>query len=109
MAKKKGLSKKVRKQISAYLYLLKKEGIKVEKAIVFGSRAKGTAKFWSDIDICLVSKQFGKDFFEEGLTLSRLARQVDVLIEPHLYRPTDFKEKYDPLAAEVRRHGIVVT
>ena len=108
MVKKKGLKKEIRKKILDYLLLLEKEGINLEKAIVFGSYVKGNIKPWSDIDICLISKQFGKDIFQEGVRISRISRKVDLLIEPHPYHPDDFKEKYDPLAAEIKRHGIVV-
>lgn len=108
MAQKKSLKKETRKKIFKYLSLLKKEGIRTEKVIVFGSYGRGKAKPWSDIDVCLISKQFGKDIFEEGVKLSRIARKVDLLIEPHPYHPTDFKEKYDPLAAEIKKHGILV-
>lgn len=108
MAQKQTLKKEIRRKILNYLSLLEKEGIKIEKAIVFGSHAKGKTKPWSDIDVCLISKQFGKDIFEEGVTLSSLADQVDLSIEPHLYHPSDFQEKYDPLATEIKKHGLVV-
>lgn len=108
MVKKTALKKDLKKKILDYLTLLRKKGIPIKKAIVFGSYAKGKIKPWSDIDLCLVSEEFGKDIFEEGVKVSRLARQVEPLIEPHPYHPDDFKEKYDPLAAEIRNHGIVV-
>lgn len=108
MAQKRGLSQEIRRKILKYLTFLEKEGIKVEKAIVFGSYAKGNIRPWSDIDVCLISRQFGKDIFEEGLKVSKIARKVDFLIEPHPYHPADFREKYDPLASEIRKHGIAV-
>lgn len=108
MAQKKALKKGLKKKILNYIALLEKEGIYIKKAIVFGSYAKGRVEPWSDIDLCLVSEQFGKDIFREGVKVSRLARRVEPLIEPHPYHPADLKEKYDPLAAEIRKHGIVV-
>lgn len=108
MAQKKALKESLKKKILDYIALLERERIHIKKAIVFGSYAKGRVKPWSDIDLCLVSDQFGKDIFEEGVKVSRLARQVEPLIEPHAYHPADLKEKYNPLAAEIRKHGIVV-
>lgn len=108
MAQKQDLKENLKKKILDYITLLEKEGIYIKKAIVFGSYAKGRVKPWSDIDLCLVSEQFGKHIFEEGVKLSRLARQIEPLIEPHPYHPLDLKEKYDPVAAEIRKHGIVV-
>ena len=34
---------------------LRTAGIPIEKLIVFGSYAKGSAKTWSDVDVCVVS------------------------------------------------------
>ena len=108
MAKKPTLNKIVSQKVRSYLKLLKKGGVDIEKAIVFGSYAKGMPKPWSDIDVCLISKQFGKDIFKEGVAMSQLADQVDSLIEPHPFHPADFREKYHPLASEIKKHGIVV-
>lgn len=108
MAQKKGLTQDTKRKIIDYLALLKKEGIEIEKAIIFGSYAKGEIKPWSDIDVCLISKKFGKDIFEEGVIVSRLARKIDSLIEPHPYHPLDFQEKYDSLATEIKKHGIAI-
>lgn len=41
-----------------YLAALAVRGIVVERAVVFGSRAKGEADEWSDIDLLVVSPQF---------------------------------------------------
>lgn len=46
---------------------LEKNGLKIEKIILFGSYAKGTATEESDIDIVIVSKNFeNKDIFERA-------------------------------------------
>lgn len=109
MAKNPTLNRKIAKKVRDYLKLLRKEGVKLERVIVFGSYAKGKPKPWSDIDVCLISRQFGKDIFAEGVAMGHLADQVDSLIEPHLFHPADFKEKYHPLASEIKKHGIVVS
>lgn len=108
MVKKATLSTTLKKKTASYLALLRKNGIKVDKTLIFGSHAKGKPKSYSDIDICIVSKQFGKDIFEEQVRLAEIAHQVDVRFEPHAYHPLDLKEKYDPLAEEIRKHGILV-
>ena len=108
MAKKTTLRKNIRTIVSKYIDLLKDEGISVEKAIVFGSFAKGNPKPYSDIDICIVSSQFGKDDFEESVLLARKANEINPLIEPHPYSPQSLSMKYDSLANEIRRYGILV-
>lgn len=103
------LSKKTVKQLAHFTKKIRKSGIPVERLIVFGSQAKGTAKPWSDIDVCVVSPIFGKDRPAERLTLLRLidARSVD--IEPHPYNVRDLSEKWDILAHDIKSHGIVVS
>lgn len=79
---------------------------RVEAAYVYGSQARGTATEWSDIDVAVVSPDFG-DLFQERLLLMRLAAQVDDRIEPHPFRPADF-DPTAPLVSEIRRTGVRV-
>lgn len=94
--------------IAAYKNILEKNGIAVEKIILFGSYAKGTAKPWSDLDLCVVSKNFGKDYEDELSFLNRLTIRVDPMIEPHPYHPKDLADFYDPLAHEINKTGKVI-
>ena len=84
------------------------EKIPVQQLIVFGSQVKGTAKPWSDIDVCVVSPQFGHDYHAERVSLMNIRNTEFVDIEPHPYHPNDLKDKWDGLAAEIRRTGIPV-
>ncbi|MEK7141236.1 MAG: nucleotidyltransferase domain-containing protein [Patescibacteria group bacterium] len=88
-----------------YRAVLMRKGIPVEQMILFGSYAKGKAKPWSDLDICVVSKAFGKNSYDERVMLAKLTLNVDTMIEPHPYHPRDLANHYDPLAAEIRRDG----
>jgi len=80
----------------------------IEKVIVFGSQAKGNTHEWSDIDVCLVSTKFGKDFFAEKSNLRRLTDQVSTKIEPTPLHPSMLANKYNTLAHEIRTHGIII-
>lgn len=84
------------------------QSIPVDKIIVFGSQAKGKAGDESDIDVCVVSPKFGKDWFEESLTLDRLTDNISTKIEAHPMSPRDLENKYDTLASEIRKYGIDV-
>ncbi|MEA3355081.1 MAG: nucleotidyltransferase domain-containing protein [Patescibacteria group bacterium] len=90
-----------------YAARLKKAGIIPNSLIVFGSHAKGTNKPFSDIDVCVVSKKFGKNRHTEMVRLLHLTDDKTMDIEPHPYHPSDLKNKWDPLAAEILRYGIV--
>lgn len=94
--------------VRRYRKILLRAGIPVEKMIVFGSYAKKNPRPDSDVDVCVVSKVFGKKPFAEMVRLAHLASDVDTMIEPHPYHPADLEDRYDPLAAEIRRTGITV-
>lgn len=91
--------------VDRYGQALKKAGIPVEQIILFGSYAKGNPRPWSDLDLCVVSKNFGCDSFLEMVKLSKIAHKVEPLIEPHPYHPNDLADPWDPLAAEIRAFG----
>ena len=105
---RKNLDSKILKQILSYGRTLRKNNIKVEKLILFGSYAKGTQKSWSDIDICVVSPQFGKNRFEERVRLMKLSIVGGENIEPHPYNLRDLKNKWDPLASEINKFGVEI-
>jgi len=52
-------------EIEDYIKVLIKNKINPEKIILYGSYAKGKAHQYSDIDIAVISDQFGKDEIEE--------------------------------------------
>ena len=108
MAQNSLLDTSITSRVKQYASVLEKNGVVIDKIILFGSRAKGNSKPWSDYDLCIVSKQFGKNRFLERVKLMKLIPRERIGIEPHPYHPADLQEKYDPLAAEIRKHGIVV-
>lgn len=91
-----------------YLKEIKESGITVKKAYLFGSFAKGKTWEGSDVDVCIISDQFGKNYQEEKSTLNKLALKIDSRIEPVLFSPEDFGNKYDPLVTEIQRFGIQI-
>ncbi len=98
-------TKEVKKIISVYKELLKNEGIVFDSVYLFGSYAKEKPHNWSDIDIAIVSKKFGKDFFVEQMLLDKIADRVSYSIEPHPLSPADLKDKWSTLALEIKKYG----
>ena len=96
------------KFVRAYRNRVNDRGIQVKDVILFGSHATGKANSHSDIDLCVVSDQFGKDYHTEGVTLLRIAHEFDIPVDVDLipFTPSDLNEKYDSLAKEIREHGI---
>ncbi len=89
-----------------FIKSLSKSGIKVNKAYLFGSYAIGKAKKDSDIDVCVVSPSFGKDYFAEMVKLRKYSLKIDSRIEPVPFLPKDLDDKYSTLASEIRKFGI---
>jgi len=104
----KKMSDKDLKIAKDYILWLEKNNIKVKKSFVFGSRAKGTAREDSDLDICVVSNSFGKDLHDERVLLMNLGMKISDLIEPHPMTMADFNNKYNPLALEVKKTGLPI-
>lgn len=108
MAKKTSL-KKIERIVKKYIQVLESDDVFVEKVILYGSHAKGVSRLDSDIDICLVSKKFGKDAHEEGKYLFRKLWELkDANIDPVGYSPKDFyaKKNRSPLLNEIQENGI---
>lgn len=94
--------------IRRFRLLLIKHRIPVTKIILFGSRAGRRARAWSDIDLCVVSPSFKGNRFEEMVRLKHLARTIEPLIEPIPMNPAELNDPFDPLAAEIRKHGRII-
>ncbi len=90
--------------IKTYVNKLRKRNIDVVAAYLFGSYANGKATEWSDIDVALLTKKIIGDFFDFKFLLMKIAREIDLNIEPHPYLVEDFNED-NPFAVEVMRTG----
>jgi len=75
----------------------------LEKVILYGSRAKGNYKKFSDVDITLLGKEIG---------VSDLFKLQDLLYEsdlPYMYDVSLFKSLTNPdLIDHIKRKGIVL-
>lgn len=108
MAGQSVLDKKEINLINKYVTLLKKKGIKVSQVILFGSHAKGNAKPDSDIDIAVISSQFGRNNLKEMMLLRKLALEIDSHIEPLPFSPQDLEDRYSTLSQEIKKYGVLL-
>ena len=86
--------------------MLKQKGILVNKLLIFGSYAKGKASSYSDIDVCVVSENFGKDPIEEMQYLFKERRNIDNRIEPHPASLEEYNLTESSLMWEIRKYGL---
>jgi len=94
--------------VKNYAKFLKRKKFPFSSIFLFGSYAKGNARPWSDIDICVVSNKFKNknwDKYERQLWYWR--RQVDARIEPVGMSPDEFSNS-SPLVYEIKKTGIRV-
>lgn len=86
---------------------LEKENIAIERAILFGSHARGTATTWSDIDVALVSPVFIGSRFDDNCRIRKIKVRVNTNIHTHPYTHEDFANS--PFVHdEILPHGISV-
>jgi predicted nucleotidyltransferase len=88
--------------------MLKKEGIPVRQAFLFGSYASGKTHDWSDIDVAVVHDPFLDTLGKEKSFLFKQGKSFDIRIELIAFQPADFENKYSSLAEEVKLHEIAV-
>lgn len=108
MANKGSVNPKIENIIKKYLLKLRRNNFSFDRAILFGSHAKGKAGSKSDIDLCIVSSKFGKDMHKETVKLTSYVSDTDFPIDVVSYKPQDLEDRYDPLASEIRNYGIEV-
>jgi predicted nucleotidyltransferase len=93
--------------VRKFIKELKQEGIPVDRVILYGSYAKGKTRPDSDIDVAVISKNFGKDRVEEGMTLFRIAGKIDPRLEPIPISSESYqKDTWVPLIYEIKEKGI---
>lgn len=100
---KREITEKLKKFRSA----IEKNGIHVAKMIVYGSYVRGNFHKYSDIDVAVISPDFGKDRFQEGVKLFEIACKIDPRIESIPISLKAYKkDTWIPLIYEIRKQGI---
>ena len=99
--------KQIRKIIRDFINAVKENNINVEFVFLFGSYADNKANEDSDIDIAVISPDFGKDFFDECVKLKEISEKFDFDISPRAYSLEEYKnaKEDDFLYQEVIKKG----
>lgn len=82
-------------------------GLSFHKVLLFGSAAKNTAHEWSDIDLLLISDEFGDNIFENLKLYSKINIKYPA-IETHPY-PTKSYYQGNEFINEISKDGIEVS
>ena len=84
-------------------------GLKLRKAILFGSYANQTQHEFSDIDLCLIADEFTGFGYEDVDYFVRIINKKEfLLIEPKTYSTANYLNGDPFLNSEVNRTGIVI-
>ena len=94
--------------VRSYVQHLLNQGVPIDRAILFGSWAKGTARSDSDIDVGIVSSKFGADEIDELQYLLYQTRPIDNRIEPVPLSLHGFENDATPLILEMKKYGTVI-
>lgn len=99
--------KEIIANIQKFIDLVEKSGIHIDKAILFGSYAKGLQNMWSDIDLALVSKNFEENRYYDLDKLVDACFAIDTNIAPLPYKTEDFTTD-DLFVKEILKYGIQI-
>jgi len=92
--------------VSRFREALEARGVRVEKVILFGSHASGTAQEGSDIDLVVVSRDFaGRPYWGRVETMAEAVAEVWEPIEAVGLTPEEW-ERGDSLVVEYARNGV---
>jgi predicted nucleotidyltransferase len=99
----------IRNIVLQFINALMAREIRIERVVVYGSYASGKTHGGSDLDLAIISPDFGKDRFEEGKMLRRVAWRIDPRIEPVPISSESFEnDTWIPLIHEIRSNGIEI-
>lgn len=94
--------------VKRFVEEIKKQGVRLKLAILFGSYARGDQREWSDIDVALVADEFiGVGFKDIKKFIDVTIQKPYLSIEPHTFNTQDF-EHGSPFVSEIRRTGIFI-
>ncbi|MBU1628437.1 nucleotidyltransferase domain-containing protein [bacterium] len=101
------VEREILNKLKEFKKILEANGIRITKMILYGSRLTGKFHEDSDIDVALVSPDFGKDRFDEGVKLFQFACKIDPRIEPVPISPQSYEhDTWIPLIYEIRENGL---
>lgn len=93
--------------LKSYIFLLKSEGILIDKAYLYGSYLSNKAAKDSDIDLMIVTDREYDDYLVGKIW--SLTRKVNSKIEPYLVSTKRFNSNDDsPLIDLVKRTGLEI-
>ena len=100
--------REIKERVVELRSLLKKNKIRADLFILYGSYAAGNKRPDNDIDIAVISRDFGRDRFREGSMLNYLASTIDHRFEAVPIGLDEYLSKgsISPILNEIATKGI---
>jgi len=103
-------TREIRKIVKKFTLALKREKFPSFRVMVFGSYARGEAGKDSDIDICLISKEFKRNRERYRRKATIIAYGIDPRIQVIAVDPSLIKSDHlSPLYSQIRKEGVIVS
>lgn len=103
------VAQEIKDIIGRFVEAISLRGIHVEKAILYGSYATGRESKDSDLDVAVISSDFGKDRYREGTMLMKLAWRIDPRLHPVPFSAESFAhDSWIPLVHEIKTNGVEI-
>jgi len=83
----------------------KNNKIKIRKAYLFGSMARGKSNKYSDIDIAIVSDSFSGFKYHDRAMLNPYILRINTSLEIHPFTKNEFNSN-TPFVKEIKKTGI---
>ena len=90
-----------------FIEICKKNNIFFTNAILFGSTVNGSITKTSDIDLLLVSEQFGYNSWQNAKLIAKINKKYSI-IEAHNFPKDYFLNGNDPFIKQIKETGIVI-
>lgn len=95
--------------VRRYLQLLRAEGFRIQRAILFGSQARGTAQTDSDIDLLIPSPDFEALTWQQEERLWALTARLDSRLAPIPCGESRWQhDDASPLLEAARTEGTII-
>jgi uncharacterized protein len=93
---------------SNFVQAVQNQGVKLKKAILFGSHSSGKSHEWSDIDVALIADEFsGVNVEDLNYFINVTIQKPFFAVEPHTFNTKDFQEG-NAFTKEIEKTGIVI-
>lgn len=103
------VEERIKQIIQRFVDIIIKKGVRIEQVILYGSYASGNVNLYSDIDLAIISPDFGNDKFEESKLLLQTAWRVDPRLQPVPISSESFdKNTWIPLFHQIKENGIEI-